>query len=113
MYIIYFGNFIFGDLSRVKGQKMTQKDNISGSIHYVISFVLHRIKIIISTDFFSIFQKFSFFGLLEGSKGKKLYKKTKKMSISLCISGTVLDMIVVFSAHVQSDDISKNFPKKG
>ena len=43
------------------------------------------------------------------ANGKKGKKWQKVMSVSLCISGAVPHIIVVFSTHVYNDDISNNF----
>ena len=71
-----------------------------------------------SPDVFFIFSKFWFYGLLEGERGmggqvgqkkdKKWPKLTKRFD-SLCVSGTVPDMILVFGTHVSNDNISSKF----
>ena len=111
----FFKIIIFRFVSGVKGQKIDRNDKKlcpSCSIFqepYIIwlSFMVHMCKIIISPGVFSFFQKFD----LSGVKGKK--KKTliwqKIMSITLHISKTIHNMIVMYDTHVQSDNISRIF----
>ena len=43
-------------------------------------------------------------------KGQKIASKWQKnLSVSLCISGTIHHMMVIFGTHVQNDDISGKF----
>ena len=51
--------------------------------------------------FFSFFLNFGFVGVRrEGVNKAKKWPKMTKNSVSLCISGTVPHMIVVFGTHV-------------
>ena len=58
-------------------------------------------KRILSSGIFFIFSNILFLESL-GEKGKNI------LSVSLCISGTVYHIIVIFGTHVQKDDISSN-----
>ena len=70
---------------------------------YVIqfSFIIHMCKRLLSSGIFFIFSNILFWESL-GEKGKNI------LYVSLCISGTVSHIIVIFSTHVQKDDISSN-----
>ena len=62
-------------------------------------FLLQKFKMMTSPDAFFIFSKFWFSGLL-GEGGGVKGKKSPKMTVLLCISGTVSHMILLFGAHV-------------
>ena len=61
-------------------------------------FLLHRSKMVISWDVFSIFSKFWFSGLLVGKSAKKA-QNNSKFCLSLHISGTIL-MWLWFLVHM-------------
>ena len=65
-------------------------------------FLLHKFKMMSYPVAFFIFSKFWFSGLLWGAGGKeqKMAQNDKKQFVSLCISGNVPHMIVVFGTHV-------------
>ena len=60
-----FKILIFGFVSWVTGQKVAQNEkklcctHISGTMHHMISFMVHMCKIIVSLCFFSFFQNFN------------------------------------------------------
>ena len=66
-------------------------------------FLLHKFKMMSYPVAFFIFSKFWFSGLLwgAGGKGQKMVQNDKKQFVSLCISGNVPHMIVVFGTRVK------------
>ena len=97
-----------------KGKKMAQNDkkiSVCCTLYFRnhISYDLHlwytcMYKRIISPGIFFIFFKILIFGIFKGEGGGKRAKNGPKwqkiLSVSLCISGTVHHMIVIFGAHV-------------
>ena len=55
------------------------------------------------------FPNFSFLGKLWGNRAKNDPKRQKILPVSLCISGTIPHMMVVFGTLVLNDDITSNF----
>ena len=86
-FFIFFKILIFWVVSGVKWQKTVQNDKkfclslfISQKPYIIwLSFMVHMCKMIISSEFFFIFSKFWYFGLLEGLKSKKWSKMTKNL----------------------------------
>ena len=87
-FFYFFKILTFWVVKRVRGQKMAHK------MAYTIwsCFLLHKFNIMTSPDAFFIFSKFWFSGLL----GVKNDPKWLKTFVSLCISGTLAHMILVF-----------------
>ena len=95
---------------RVKGQKLAQNDKklcmsclispqcISGTIHHMIFiYGTHGQYLPVFSHFFQIL----IFGVVSGVKGQKVAKNDKKiLSVTLHVSGSIHNMIVIFSAHV-------------
>ena len=89
-----------------KGQKTVQNNkkimsvvlHISGTIYHMT--VIYICKMIISSSAFSIFFLILIFWVHREVKGQKMAKNDNKFCLSLCISGTVHQMIVIFGAHV-------------
>ena len=100
---------------------------ISQEPNIPLSFMVHMCKMIISPDFFFSNRTWThnhlvhkrtlnhlaklarFFGLLGGKKAKNGPKWQKILSVTLCISGTIHHMIVIYGTHVYSDNISRLF----
>ena len=84
-----------------KWPKMTEKyicytPYLSKHTSFDHVFLLQKFKMMTSPDAFFIFSKFRLLGEGGGVKGKK----SPKITVLLCISGTVSHMIVLFGAHV-------------
>ena len=108
--LVVFFNFLkfpIAELSRGwRGKNGSKWQNVLSGAPYIsgtISYDLHlwytcMYKRIISSGIAFIFSKF----WLPGSRGKKKKrpKITKKSVVSLCISGTIHQMIVIFHAHI-------------
>ena len=119
-----FFNFkilIFQLVKRLKGQKMAQNDKNSCLLHLIFQepciIYLHLwytciYKRIIYPGIFFIFFLL-IFGIIRGRGcGKRVKsgpKWQKTLSFSLCISGTIHHMIVIYGTHVWNDISRKKF----
>ena len=94
----FFQNFDFLCCWRGKRAKNSPKWQkiLSCLISQVLSFVVHKCKMIISPAICFISSKFWFVGLLGGSKGKK-WQKT--LSFALYIPGTLHDLILIYGIY--------------
>ena len=72
--------------------------HISGSIHHMIPFVMHKCKTIISPDFFHFF-KILIFWVVRRVKGQKLTQNDKS-SVAAYISGTMHHRIFTHGTHM-------------
>ena len=74
-----------------------------------VSFMVHKCKRIISPGIFFIFSKGQFPASSGGKRAKNGPKYQKILSVSVCISGTVHHMLVIFGTHEWNDISSKFF----
>ena len=81
---------------------------ISESIHHMIVIFGTRVKWWHIQILSSFFWSFDFSLWLGGKRSKNGSKRQKILYASLCISGTILYMIMVFNTLVQNQDISSN-----
>ena len=104
-----FQNVGFRVVRKIKGWKTTQNDKKFCLSHYIsqepyiiwFSFMVHMYKMIISPCVFFIFSKFLIFWIVRGVKGQQMVQNDKKiLSITLNISGTIHQMIIIYSTPV-------------
>ena len=74
-----------------------------------VSIMVHKCKRIISPGIFFIFSKGQFPASSGGKRAKNGPKYQKILSVSVCISGTVHHMLVIFGTHEWNDISSKFF----
>ena len=101
---------IFWVVRAKKGAKNGPRWQKILSVALHISRIMHHSIVIFGTHvkwwhlqvLFSFFQNFDFPGCLGGGKKAKNGRKWQKiLSVSLCISGTVHQMIMIFGTHVK------------
>ena len=100
-FFIVFKILIFWVVRGLKGQKIVQNDKNLCSTPYIIwlSFVIHKCKMI-SSEFFFVFSKFWYFGLLGVSEGKKWPKMTKNSVFHSFYLRNHLSYDLIYGTHV-------------
>ena len=92
----------FSRLSRGwMGKKWPKMTKISGTICcMILIYGTHMYKRIISPGIFLFFLKILIFRIIIGKRAKSGWKWEKILSVSLCISGVVHHMIIIFATYV-------------
>ena len=92
----------FSRLSRGwMGKKWPKMTKISGTICcMILIYGTHMYKRIISPGIFLFFLKILIFRIIIGKSAKSGWKWEKILSVSLCISGVVHHMIIIFATYV-------------